>query len=129
MFDYFNPCMKKILILEDERVIAGLYAKKLMQAGFETAIACDTEEAIKIIHNFSADCIFIDHGIRGKSQSGSECIPFIKKQIPNAKIVMLSNYESEEIRNKAMKMGAMDFLIKINFPPQSIVPYVLKLFR
>ena len=118
--------MKNILLLEDDLAMANLYKKKLEKGGFIVKWAKDVQEAVGIAHKFFADCVFIDHGIRGNEQAGTEIIPYFKKNFPKTKLIVLSNYNSTEY--KAKSEGADDFLVKINYPPRKLLEYAEKLF-
>lgn len=52
--------MKRILIAEDEARIAFFIAKGLRKNGFETAIASDGEQAVKMVQIGSFDLLLLD---------------------------------------------------------------------
>jgi DNA-binding response OmpR family regulator len=120
---------KKIIILEDEPVLANLYKKSLEKAGFEVFHAETISEIKEILTKLTPDLAIIDHGIKGEEESGIEFVPKLKKITPKTKIVMLSNYSHYQIREEAKKAGVDDFLVKLNTPPHELVEYVKKLFR
>ena len=52
--------MKKILLVEDEKLLAEMYAEKFSQAGFEVTIVKEAEEALETIKNVKPDLIVLD---------------------------------------------------------------------
>jgi DNA-binding response OmpR family regulator len=120
--------MKKILILEDEEALGRIYQKKLQEAGYEVNWKQSVEEAEQVAHNFAADLVLVDHGIRGKEKSGLDFLPDLKNLLPHTKVVMLSNYNQPELERAALNAGASAYLVKINTPPKVLVNYVNGLF-
>ena len=51
---------KKILIIEDEKEIAQLYAKRLKDKGYELALAHDGLEGLNKLKEFTPDLILLD---------------------------------------------------------------------
>jgi len=120
--------MKKILLLEDEEVLANIYKKNLEKAGFSVKSTETVKEASEIIKDFKPDLALIDHGIRGQDEAGLDFIPELKKSHPDTKVIMLTNYSHFQIKEEAEKVGIDDFLIKLNTPPATLVERVKKLF-
>lgn len=119
---------KKILILEDEPVLANIYKKNLEASGYIVECAESVELAIKLLDKYEPDLALVDHGIRGEEEAGLDFVPKLRKLLPNAKIIMLSNYNHHNIQAEAKEAGVDDYLIKLNTPPKVLVEYVTKLF-
>ena len=119
--------MKKIILLEDEEVLGKIYKKNMERAGYEVRWLKSTKETIAAAKKFKANLILLDHGIRGEDKSGLEIIADLKEAIPDAKIVMLSNYSHFQLEEEALEAGAIGYLVKINTPPSALVDYVDKL--
>jgi len=117
---------KKIILLEDEAVLANLYSKALSSAGYEVKHYADTVHLIKEAAQFNADAAFIDQNLSG--ESGVDVIPVLKQINPQIKIAILSNYSEFQMEEEAKKAGADDYLLKINTSPFHLVAYVNKLF-
>ena len=120
--------MKKVLILEDEEVLGKVYKKKLEAAGFEVAWMKSVEETEEYVKNHQADVVLLDHGIQGHEKAGVDLIPYLKDMMPDAKIIMLSNYSHSDLQQRALKEGAHAYLIKINTDPQALVVFIQQLF-
>jgi len=119
---------EKILILEDEPVLANIYRKNLEAAGYTVRCAVSVDEASKLLNEYVPDLALLDHGIRGQEKAGLDFVPELKSVFPNIKIVMLSNYNHSQIQEEAEKAGVDDYLIKLNTSPKDLVTYVKNLF-
>jgi DNA-binding response OmpR family regulator len=53
--------MAKILIIEPDEILAGLYAQKLTDFGFETRTARTEDEARQHLDSFHPDVVTTDH--------------------------------------------------------------------
>ncbi len=114
----------KILILEDEEILGKLYAKKLEKADFEVKWINRIKEVEKATSDFNPEIVLLDHGINGEEQSGMDIIPNVRKIVPNAKIVMLSNYSKFHLEKKVIESGADDYLVKLDTSPNTLVKYI-----
>jgi len=118
---------KKILIIEDEERIARIYKKNLTSAGFDTELVHNTEDAENLLDSFSADLLLLDHGLAGNGESGIDAIPKLKKKVPEATIIVFSNYSVFNLRDEALAAGADDYWLKLDFPLSSLVERVKSL--
>lgn len=116
--------MKKIFILEDEEILGSLYKKRLESAGYKVCWRKHAENVLSVLKNFPADILFIDHGIKGKELAGLDIIPNIKKLLPQAKIIVLSNYSKFQLGEKAKSLGADEYLVKLQYTPKKLVTYL-----
>lgn len=116
----------KILILEDEEVLLELYSKKISEKGHTVKAETSINDSIKTLKTFSPDLALIDYGIKGEQLSGLDLVKKIKKTSPHTKIVMLSNYSHNSLREACKDAGVDDFLIKLNTPPQVLTSYLEK---
>ncbi|MBZ9578680.1 response regulator [Patescibacteria group bacterium] len=115
---------KTILIIEDDKFLRVLIARKLTKEGFETSEAIDGEEGIKKIKEEKPDLVLLDLILPGID--GFEVLSRMKEdpslaQIP---VIILSNLGQREDVEKGLKMGAIDYLIKAHFTPREIIDKV-----
>jgi len=119
---------KKILIVEDEEILAQMYKDKLQQEGFEAFLAFDASQGIEILKRENIDLILLD--ILLPREDG---ISFLKK-MKNLKkeksplVIAFSNYDNPEIKQTLQNLGAKDYLIKANYTPQEVVEKIKKYF-
>lgn len=101
----------KILIAEDEPLMAAALAGALKSEGYEVVVATDGREALKMIESENPDLLITD--ILMPFTSGLELIGIIKSnpttQIP---VIVLSGMGLEDTVMEAFELGADDFLTK-----------------
>ncbi len=112
---------KKILIVEDEKILAEMYHDVFVQAGFKVFSVIESKEGLEIARKEKPDLIVLD--ILLPRESG---ISFLEKLKQDAKIssipvVIFTNYDGPDTKKKAKKLGIKDYLIKANFTPQQFV--------
>lgn len=113
--------MAKILIVEDDKFLRELIAKKLMREGYEVEEAIDGEDGIKKTREIMPDLILLDLILPGID--GFEVLRKVKEDEKTASIpvVILSNLGQKDEIEKGLNLGAVDFLIKAHFTPEEIV--------
>ncbi len=115
--------MKKILIIEDDKFLRELIAKKLRSENFEVIEAKNGEEGIKKTQDKEGkpDLILLDLILPGIN--GFDTLGEIKKTPPASEIpvIILSNLGQKDDVDRGMALGAADFLIKAHFTPQEII--------
>lgn len=107
--------MKKILIVEDE-ILARLGLRQLVDwKKLELELlpdATDGEEALEMIRNSRPDIILLDLNI--PRVSGLEILEFLKNEGLETRVIVVSCQEEFDVVKKAMKLGAYDYLRKLN---------------
>ena len=107
--------MKKVLIVEDE-ILARLGLRQLVDwRKLELELlpdATDGEEALEMIRNSRPDIILLDLNI--PRVSGLEILEFLKKEEMQTRVIVVSCQEEFDVVKKAMKLGAYDYLRKLN---------------
>ena len=111
----------KILLVEDDRFLRELMSQKLIKMGYDLIAAVDGEEGVEKAKSEKPEIILLDimlPGIDGfgvltqvKADPGTADIP----------VIMLSNLGQREDIDRALKIGATDFLVKAHFTPQEII--------
>lgn len=113
--------MKKILVVEDDTYLANAYRVKLTKAGFEVKIAFDGDEAINVLQTFIPDLILLD--IVMPKKDGFATLTEIKanEKWKNIPVILATNLEQKEDKEKGMKLGAYDFFIKTDFTLNALI--------
>lgn len=86
-------------------------------------IATDGKEGLQLIEEVSPDIIVTD--IRMPKMDGLALTEKVKTMLPNSKIIFITGFTDFEYAQKAIKLGAFDFLTK-PFSLNEIVDTVLK---
>jgi len=114
---------KTILIVEDDRFLRELLAKKLKNEGFEISVAIDGEEALKRAKEDLPALILLDLILPGIG--GFEVLRQIKKdpseKVKGIPVIILSNLGQRDDVEKGINLGAVDFLVKAHFTPGEII--------
>jgi len=120
---------KKILIVEDERLLSELYQETFEQEGFNVVSAVTGKEAIKVAQVEKPDFVLLD--IILPEENG---IFFLKekskqKDIASIPVVAFSNFDTPSIRKEALESGALDYLLKTSYTPQQVISHVKKYLK
>lgn len=103
---------KKILIIEDDNVLRNMYSQKLQTDGFEVIGAADGVDAMDIFKKEDFDLVITD--IMLPRMSGNEILEKImsSKKGKNIPIIAWSNLPKEDDKNRAIELGAKEYLEK-----------------
>jgi len=102
--------MARVLIVEDEHVLARNCQEKLQAHGFEAKVAHDGKEALATNAKFCPDVIILD--LRLPDADGLDLLPKLKAESPSTNVVVVTAHGNERTAVKAMKAGAHDYLTK-----------------
>lgn len=118
-----------ILVVEDDRFLGELVVRKLTNNGFNVVRAVDGEEAMAQLKENTPHLILLD--LRIPKKDGFEILEWLKQDPTKAKIpvIVLSNLNRTEDVDRATKLGAKDYLVKVNYTPAEVVERVLKILH
>jgi len=113
--------MKKILLIEDEKILAEMYREKLSKEGFNVVLSLDAEEGFVAAKKEKPDLVVLD--ILLPKGNGISFLEKLREDPETAAIpvVAFSNYDGVETKKKAFELGVEDYLIKTNYTPQELV--------
>lgn len=115
--------IKKILIIEDDKVLNEMYGLKFLKEWYKVESAYDWIEWLSKITSFNPDVILLD--IMMPSMNWFETLEALKNQTSsNCKIIIFTNIVDKDKIDKAMKMWADDYLIKANITPKDVLEKV-----
>ena len=99
-----------VLIVDDEPGILDTMADILSEMNFKVTIASDGYQAVNLMRSGSFDAVMMD--IRMPGIDGIEALKRIKEMKPDAKVVLVTAYASEETILASKKEGASTVLYK-----------------
>ena len=106
----------KILIAEDDPMLCRAYEKMFQAAndGNNISLARNGKEAIELIEQESPNLILLD--IMMPEVDGFGVLEYLNKtdKIDTITVFVLTNLSTDEDREKIMKLGATDYIIKSN---------------
>lgn len=105
--------MIKTVIADDEKVIRNGLKKLLETSDLPLSIAepaTNGKEAVEVIKTFLPQIILMDINMPG--MKGIQVIETVKSYIPNSKIIIISGYDDFHYVQRALQLGAFDYLLK-----------------
>ncbi|MBD3885309.1 response regulator transcription factor [Phormidium tenue FACHB-886] len=102
----------RILIVDDHPIVRnGLVLMVKYESGMETvAEASSGAEAIAQFHQHQPDVTLMD--LRLGDMNGVEVIASIRQNFPNARIVILTTYDTDEDIYRGLQTGAKGYILK-----------------
>jgi len=117
--------MYKILIVDDAGFMRKMVQTHLSKAGYTDFIEGeDGQRAVDLYEEVKPDLVIMD--ITMPNLNGIEALRIIKENDPDAKVVMCSAMGQEAMVMEAIKLGALDFIVK-PFKAERIVQTVNKI--
>ena len=101
---------KKVLIVDDEEDILWGLSEELSRHNLEVDTASNGSEALEKIKNKKYDFLITD--IRMPGLSGSELLLEAQKIQPDLKVIVMTAYGSEEVKEDVLSKGAISYLEK-----------------
>ena len=115
---------KNILICDDAAFMRMMIKDILTKNGYEVvAEAANGVEAVELYKSHQPDLVTMD--ITMPEMDGIEAVKQIKAVNPAAKVIMCSAMGQEAMVVEAIKLGALDFIVK-PFKPDRIIQAVEK---
>ncbi|MDH3583897.1 MAG: sigma-54 dependent transcriptional regulator [Phycisphaerae bacterium] len=105
----------RILIVDDDPIVADSISEFLRGGGYQVATACDGHEALALLRETSgSDSAFqlVITDINMPRTDGLELLKQIRRHHPAAVVMVVTGYGSIESAVEAVKLGAFDFLTK-----------------
>jgi DNA-binding response OmpR family regulator len=120
--------MKKILIVEDEEILQKLYFNTLTMAKYDVTVVKNGNLALEKLKDQNWDLIILDVMLPG-GMNGFDVLERIKKDPRTTKIpvIMATNLNSE--KDTALKIGAVDYLIKSDMSVTELVIKIQKILQ
>jgi CheY-like chemotaxis protein len=116
--------MAKVLVVEDDKFLISAYRAKLTKVGFEVQMAGDGVEALEVLKTFRPDIILLDLVMPRKD--GFMTLEEIKQQpeLKSIPVIVASNLGQKEDLDKALGLGAVDYIIKSDLSMDSLVELI-----
>lgn len=103
--------MKKVLIVEDEMIIALMIEKMIEQLGYRVlGKVTSGEEAIEFANRLKPDLILMDIRLQGK-MDGIEAIHYIKEKV-QTKVIYISGNTDNLYKQRVKETDCLGFLTK-----------------
>jgi len=115
-----------ILVVDDELIVRDSLKEWLVEEGFSVDMAASGAEALDQLSRQAYHLMLLD--IKMPGMDGVEVLQTAKENSPDLNVIMMTAYATVETAVEAMKIGALDYLIK-PFDPETMIPMVLKIYQ
>ncbi len=123
----------EILIIDDNPDIRNILKDLISDAGYETRIAANYNQALNEIDKKLPDVAIIDVKLDKGDNDGIELLTHIKKKNKDIPVIIISGHANIEMAIKSLKSGAFEFLEKpfdeerlMNFVKRAVENFKLK---
>lgn len=103
--------MGKILIVEDEIIMASDLQELLSQFGYQVAVAHSIIETLEIAPDFKPELILCDINLND-NQNGIDLIRMLREKQINFQVIYLTAYSSADVIGQAELTGPFNYLLK-----------------
>lgn len=116
--------MKKILLIEDDQIVANIYRNKFTIEGFQVEIALDGQIGFELVRSFKPDAILLD--LLLPKMTGVELMKKIRSQPEFEKlpIIVFSNTYLTNLVQDAWKAGATKCISKSHCTPKQVIDII-----
>ncbi len=101
-----------ILIVEDNAAIRRLIRRTVKHLASEIHECADGADALDAYAQYNPDIVFMD--VRMPRMDGLTATRLIRKHYPQARIVIVTDYEMDELKSAALEAGAQGYALKDN---------------
>lgn len=111
---------KKILFVEDDEGFYNIFSVPLKMKGYDVIHVSDGSLAVEKVITEKPDLILLDIVLPGTS--GLDILKELRErgETKEVKVVMLTNFGSDDNISKAMEYGSNDYLMKYNIVPSEL---------
>jgi DNA-binding NtrC family response regulator len=106
----FAPAAHKVLVVDDEVVVANSIRKILTRKGFAIEEAFTCKDALAQVFTKDFDLVLLD--MKMSDGNGLDVLQKIKAKRPNLHVVIVTGYASVDTAVEAIQKGASDYMPK-----------------
>src|SRR5579864_5253163 len=110
----------KVLLIEDDAAAAEMYRLRLVADGYTVVIGHDGQEGLRLATDEAPDFIYLD--LRLPGLDGFEVLERLRadEATTHIPVIILTNYGEPELRERGLKLGALEFLVKADTTPAQL---------
>ena len=116
----------RILVVDDELIVRDSIKEWLEDEGFSVDMAASGPEALDKLSTKSYHLMLTD--IKMPGMDGVELLKKAHKRFPDLTVIMMTAYATVETAIEALKIGALDYLLK-PFDPEILVDKVFQVYQ
>lgn len=114
-----------ILIIEDDRFIGEMYKRSLTQAGYSVDWVLNGREGTLAAVAKPYDLILLD--IMLPEAQGNVVLDVLRGEvdkIPKSRVIVMTNFDQDEVSKAAMQAKADAYLIKADITPRKLIAII-----
>jgi DNA-binding response OmpR family regulator len=100
----------RILIVEDEEILAENLRDFLLRRDAEVCMAASTEAALEVVQDFRPAYVVLDYSLPG--MNGLDAFSRLKVHAPSMRGLLISGHPTEQLRDRAADAGIEHLLTK-----------------
>jgi len=112
--------MAKILIVEDEKMLADAFQMILEKAGHSVRVAFNGQEGLEAAESFGPELILLDLLMPVKDGLGFLKDYDLRKKHPEVKVIIFSNLDMQKEAEEAFTLGASKYVLKAWATPKTL---------
>lgn len=114
----------KILAVEDDKMLSGIYELKLKSQGYLVETAANGEEGLEKARTFVPDLILLD--LMMPVMDGYSMLARLRADdtLKNTKVIVLTNLGQEGDIKRAVEYGILDYVVKTDTATNEIIQKV-----
>jgi DNA-binding NtrC family response regulator len=101
---------KKIIVIDDEKIVCDMSKRVLEQEGYEVEAFTDSKQALERIQADIFDLVVTD--LKMEDVSGMDILREVNKRSPKTKVIMLTAYATLDAAIEALREKIFDFFPK-----------------
>lgn len=109
-----------MLLVEDDRPLAKMYAKKFNHEGWDVTNCYNGSDAIQVAISGDFDVIILDLMLPGIS--GVDVLEMLRSDAKTVRVpvIIYTNFGDNFNREKCLSYGADDFILKVDSTPETL---------
>ena len=119
---------KKILIIDGDESVAGIYRAQIEAAGYEVEVALDGETGFHDLYTINPDALLLDLLLPGLSGSDILKKTRAQKKFEKTPILVFTNIYTRDIEDEAKAAGALRLFNKAAATPRDVIDALNEIF-
>jgi putative two-component system response regulator len=116
----------RVLVVDDDALVCRSLRQLLDSQGYETACATGARQAVQVLDEQGFELVLCD--VRMPGESGLELVERINEEHPEVAVLMVSGLDDRQVAERALELGAYDYVVK-PFRPNDVFVAVANALR
>jgi CheY-like chemotaxis protein len=119
----------RILLVDDDESILKVFSAALKMHGYDVITASNGNDGIEKVKTQQPDLVLLDQVL--PDIQGNEVLVTLKSDpaTQNVPVAMLSNFGQNELIEKAINAGAVDYILKYQITPEYLATKIQELTK